>query len=134
MISQPGSPRVSTRPQGPGLPMPAPMDLLRQRLLAGRSLQAGRRVGRQGRWWVGEGVGQSVVCIGGFISTASNIASSGSCKMLGGQRLAASSSNACLRSGRWPSRVWITRKPLSRNASSTLLQATSGGGGREGAS
>ena len=40
MISQPGSPRTSTRPAGPLLPMPAPICSDLQRLLGGRSLQA----------------------------------------------------------------------------------------------
>ena len=42
MISQPASPRTSTRPHGPGSPIPAPIWRERQRLLAGRSVRSGR--------------------------------------------------------------------------------------------
>ena len=42
MSSQPGAPRTSTRPQGPGEPMPAPICSLRHSLFAGRSASDGR--------------------------------------------------------------------------------------------
>ena len=56
-MSQPGSPRTSTRPRGPASPMPMPPFILRerQRLLAGRSDRSGRwpsrvcRIGKPAR-------------------------------------------------------------------------------------